>query len=127
MITKRTRFKKKVFLIILGLGLTGFLIFLIFSNYKINQKRIQLQLEIKSLKEEVQDLERKNKELKAEIFETQTEDYLEKKTRENLGLRKPQEGVVVVSLPKENKKENNKEKESFWQKLLESIKNFFKN
>lgn len=131
MIAKNQRFKKKIsysslfftiFLIVLTLTI---LIFLFFSNWKMNQRRAKLKSQIESLKKEIQILEEKNQKLKARILESENEYFLEKKAREDLGLKKPEEDVLVVLPPEKVQNEEKKEKD-FWQKILDPLKNFFK-
>lgn len=127
MITKNRELKKRsfsqstflyIFLAISFLGITGVLVF---SNFKITQKRTQLQSQIESLKKEIQILEEKNQKLKAGISESQTEDYLEKKARESLGLKKPGEEVVVVLPPKEGREQEIPKQKNLWQIILEKL------
>jgi len=124
MISKNSNLKKRNFLILILISLiiTGFLILF---NLKINQKRFYLRSQIESLKKEIQFLEEKNQKLRAEISQGQTQDFLEKKARENLNLKKTGEGTVVILPLKENKQEKKEEKKNFWQKILDPIKNLF--
>jgi len=125
MIPKNRKLKKgnfsqpiffSVFLAILVLVIIGFLVI---SNFKINQKRDELRSQIEALEKETRVLEEEKQRLKAGILEAQTEEYLERKARESLGLRKPGEEVVVVLPPKESQEDLKEEKKNFWQKLLD--------
>ena len=97
-----------------------FLGFLIVSNWKINQRRAELISQITTLEKEIEELEKKNQELKAGASQFSDESYLEEMAREKLGLKKPGEEVVVV-LPPEEKEEPVKEEKSLWQKILEKL------
>ena len=86
-------------LVLLGIG------FLIFSNFKISQRRAELTSRIEALKKEIQILEEKNQQLQTKISQVKTKDYLEKVAREQFGLQYPGEEVVVITNEKEEKKE----------------------
>ncbi|MBZ1348458.1 MAG: septum formation initiator family protein [Candidatus Nealsonbacteria bacterium] len=91
--------------------------FLIFSNWRINQQRTEQISRIKSLRQEIQNLEEKNRELESLIAQIPTEFFLEQKARE-LGLKRPGEEVVVISLLEEIENKEGDDKKTFWQKLL---------
>lgn len=106
-----------IFIIILTVGLIGFLIF---SNLKIDKKRSELMSRIESLKKEIQTLEEKKVELQSGVNVSQSEANLEEAAREQFGLKKPGEEVVVVK--QEQKEEvKNEEKKSFWERIWEKI------
>lgn len=131
MIQKSRKFKKPgfqqtiLFSIIISFLLLGAISFLIISNWKINQRRQELTSKIEALKKEIEVLEVKNAELKTKISQSQQESYLEKEARERLGLKKPGEEVAAV-LPAEEKKEEQPQEKSLWQKILDPIKIFFR-
>jgi cell division protein FtsL len=97
------------------------LIFLVFSNWKIDKKRAELNNQIDSLQKQIQTLEQKNTQLKEETNQNQSLDYQEKIARENLDYKKPGEDVVVVKPAASTTQESNSEQKSFWQKILEKI------
>lgn len=126
MITKFQKIKKrggytvllgKVGLVCLVLIIIGFLAI---SNFRINQKRRAVNFRAENLKKEIQILELKNQELKAGIFQTITEDFLEREARERFHLKKPGEEVVVILRPEEktNEAEDKKRK---WLAPLEAL------
>ena len=106
------------FIIILTVGVIGFLIV---SNLRIDKKRSELMARIESLKKEIQTLEGKKAALQSGVNISQSEENLEEAAREQFGLKKPGEEVVVV---KQEQKEEVKQEEnkSFWQKIWEKIK-----
>jgi len=125
MITKakkiRKEFQRTVFSSVLILALVFFIIgFLIYSNFKISQKRAGLLAQIENLKKEIQILEEKNGGLRAGIEKTKSEDYQKEKLYEQGYV---EEGVqqVVVLPPEEGGEEENSEQKNFWQKFLEKI------
>jgi len=111
---------------------SGFLIFsmliiagfLIFSNYRIGQKRKSLLLEIEELKQEIGFLEGKNQELEQGISESEGEDYWEARVRAQ-GYKKPDETMVVVKKEAEAEKEGISPESNLWNKLLGQVKGIF--
>jgi len=127
MIAKRRKKKKsfqEIFLSVLFVFFTLAIIGLLaVSNFKIRERRKELLSQIETLEKEIQNVEKKNQELKAGISESQTEDYLEKEAREKLGLKKPGEEVVAIKkIQSEEKQKEQKEEKSLWQKFLEFFK-----
>ena len=127
MITKRRKKKKsfqEIFLSVLFVFFTLAIIGLLaVSNFKIRERRKELLSQIETVEKEIQNVEKKNQELKAGISESQTEDYLEKEAREKLGLKKPGEEVVAIKkIQSEEKQKEQKEEKSLWQKILEFFK-----
>ncbi|MBU0476509.1 septum formation initiator family protein [Patescibacteria group bacterium] len=129
MITKKTKKRKsyQAIAVFIVLGLFGSMIFgfIVFSSWKISQKRTELKAQIEVLKKEIEILEKKNQEFQAGISQISKEDHLEKEARENLGLKKPGEEVVVVLPPEEVNKEKDKQEKNLWQKFLDPVRNFF--
>ena len=74
--------------------------FLVFSNIKISRRRAALRARIEYLKAEIKTLENKNRQIKENIAKGGSEKYLEKVAREQLGLKKEGEEVVVVKKEK---------------------------
>ena len=103
------------FLILLIIG------FLIFTNVNIALRRVELTERVEELRKEIQILEQKNKELRAKIIRAQEPDFLEEKAREELGLKKPGEEVVVILPIEEDVEEPVEEEKSFWQKIWEKL------
>jgi len=127
MIAKKQKKKKsfqEIFLSVLFVFFTLAIIGLLtVSNLKIRERRKELLSQIETLEKEIQNVEKKNQELKAGISESQTEDYLEKEAREKLGLKKPGEEVVAIKkIQSEEKQKEQKEEKSLWQKILEFLK-----
>ncbi|MFH1036952.1 MAG: septum formation initiator family protein [Patescibacteria group bacterium] len=104
-------------MVLLILAVTGFLVY---TNWRIRERRSSLSERIESLQKEIQDLQEKNSELKEGIDQSQSQEYLEQMARENLDLKKPGEDVIVVKMPSTTTEENTEEK-SFWQKIWEKF------
>jgi len=119
-IKRGSSFKTVFFSVLILLLIFFFIGFLIVSNWRINQRRGELISQIKILEKAIEELEKKNQELKAGISQFSDEGYLEKEAREKLGLKKPGEEVVVV-LPPPEKEEETKEEKGFWQKIWEKL------
>lgn len=127
MVTKFKKSKKGSRQTIFFSTLLGILIlivigFLVVSNWKINQKRTELSSRIEALRKEIQILEEKKQELEAGISQAGKEEYLEEVAREQLGLKKPGEEVVMVLPSEETKEEKPVEEKSFLEKILEKLK-----
>lgn len=126
MISRTKRFKKGsslqtiFFSTLIGMIFLVTIGFLIFSNFKISQKRAELISQIEILTEKIQALKERNQELEAEISQTSEKSYLEKVARNQLGLQQPGEEVVAIIKEKKEEKEI-KEEKSFWQKFLEKM------
>jgi cell division protein FtsL len=127
MIAKKRKKKKSIqgifFPILVIFFVVSIAALLLVSNFKIREKRKELLSQIETVKKEIQNLEKKNQEMKAGISESQTQDYLEKEAREKLGLKKPGEEVVAIKkIQTEEKPTEQKEEKSLWQKFLEFFK-----
>lgn len=117
MITKLRKSKKSwsaiffsIFLVFLAIGLIGFLFF---TNWKINQKRVELQQKIEALKKEIQVLEEKNTLLRTGISQTESEEYQTKLLYEQ-GYFEEGATPVVVLPPAEKKEEKTSEEKNLW-------------
>ena len=117
MLPKSRRFKKGssyqtvFFSIFLCLLLLAVITFLIYSNWKITQKRAELTSKVETLKKEIQILEEKNANLRAGKSQTETEDYWKGRLYEQGYVEKGEQQVVVLP-PKEE--ETKKEEKGFW-------------
>ena len=117
MLPKSRRFKKggfwetTFFSIFLCLLFLAVITFLLYSNWKITQKRAELTSKIETLKKEIQILEEKNAKLRVGISQTEAEDYWKGKLYEQGYVEKGEQQVVVLP-PKEE--ETKKEEKSFW-------------
>lgn len=114
MVTKFRKIKKErhqsiFFSVVLGVLIFVVVGFLVVSNFKMGQKRTELNSRIENLRKEIQILEEKHETLQAQISETSKEYYLEKEARERFNLKKPGEEVVTI-LPQEEAEEGQKER-----------------
>lgn len=81
------------------------IIFLFSVNWQIWQRRQELENKMSQLKKEIAEAQKNSEDLKKNIAGVGTEDYLEKVAKEQLGLKKIGEEVMVIN--KENRQTNN--------------------
>lgn len=108
-----------IFLVFLVIGLISFLVV---TNWKISQKRADLQERREILEKEIQVLEEQVANLQAGISQTETDDYQTEKLYEEGYF--PTGSVPIVVLPPEEgtaEKEEMTEEKNPWQKFLEVL------
>lgn len=125
MITKVKKNKSKVFqnvfsAIFLGALTLGFIAFFIISDFRITQRRKEMQGQINSLQKEIQSVQEKNAKLAEGISQTGKDAYWEEKIREQ-GYKKPGEEQVVVLPPQESATGSSQQQKNLWQKILDKI------
>ena len=109
----------KAFFSFFSLFLLMFFIgFLVFTNWRINQKRANLEAQIDILNKQYSGLKERNESLKSGLSNVTTESYLEEEARERLGFQKPGEKVVSVIGEEPLREENNSSGENLWEKIL---------
>jgi cell division protein FtsB len=114
MLAKRKKIKKDlVFGGIVTLLVFIVIVFLIVSNFKINQRRTDLKDQLQVLQEQYQFLLKQKEELESQTSQTSSQDYLEIEARENFNLKKPGEEVVAV-LPPEAGQDQETEQRVWW-------------
>jgi len=117
MVTKRRKNKKalqnKFFPIIFAFLILGLTALLIYSNFKINQRRSELIAQIKNLQKEIQILEEKNTQFRTGISQVTKESYAEGEIREQGFVREGEKQVVIVPPENEGGVEE-KEEKNFW-------------
>jgi len=118
MITKkRVSYKmivSSIFLIFLAIGAIGFLAI---TNWRINQKRGDLQQRIEVLEKEIQILKEKTAALRAGLYQTKEEDYQVKRLYEQGYFEKGAIPVIVLPIEENEEKEGKeieKEEKSLW-------------
>ena len=121
-------FEKIFFFVFLSAIIVVTLSFLIYSNVKFYQKRMELVSRIDSLKREIQTIEEKNAALKESISQVEDQEYIEKVAREQLNQQKQGENVVGFILPDQKNEEQGSAKKPWWNffnKVWDWIKNKF--
>jgi cell division protein FtsL len=93
------------------------IVFMIITNWKIYQKRVDLPERVAELKAQADQLEKQKKELEQNLSDVGTEDYLEKAAREQLDMKKPGEDVYVIQKEQEQPQQPEQENMSWWDKI----------
>lgn len=109
-----------LFMALVGILTAGLIVFLIFANIKISQKRTELKDRVDSLNKELTALTEEKKKLEEGINQAQSDFYWEGKVREQ-GYKQPGEETVVVLPPEGKTGASSTEQKSFWEKVLEKI------
>ena len=119
--------KKKVAIVFWAFFGLWFIIFLFYSNIKMFQKRTDLDKNLDDLNVTMNSLSGEKDSLNFQLGETNSAEYLEKVAREDLGMQKPGEQVVVIK-----KDANNQSNEAnsngvlqLFSKLVDWIKGLF--
>jgi cell division protein FtsB len=107
------------FSVLLGVAIFTVVGFLIVSNWKIGQRRAELNSQVEILQQQIWTLETKRQELQSQISQTEGQEYLEREARDTFNLKKAGEEVVII-LPAEGE-EGIEEERSFWQKIWDKI------
>ncbi|OGZ28276.1 MAG: hypothetical protein A2562_04345 [Candidatus Nealsonbacteria bacterium RIFOXYD1_FULL_39_11] len=95
------------------------IIFLSLTNWKIYQRKANLNEKIAELQGEISVLEERKIELSGLISYVQSDDYVEQVARDQLNMKRPGEEVVVIQDDK--KDSGDKEREVGWWEKLKSI------
>ena len=127
MITNLRKFKKKpwpavffsIFLVFLAIGVIGFLVI---TNWKINQKRAELQQQIEVLKGEIQILEEKTAALRAGISQTESGEYQTERLYEQGYVEKGASQVVVLPAEEKEVKEEEGKSQNWWEWLKSKMR-----
>lgn len=88
--------KKKVSIFLWALFCVWFVGFLLYSNIKIFSKRADLNRELDKLDSTFESLTKEDESLKFSLGQASSETYLEKVAREDLGMQKEGEKVLVI-------------------------------
>ncbi|MEK7541155.1 MAG: septum formation initiator family protein [Patescibacteria group bacterium] len=97
----------KIFLLII-------IIFLVFADIKVYKDRRKFNLQIDSLKEKIQTIQKKNNILEQGIDRADDKDYIEKVAREELDLQIQDEKVVSFIMSKPQQKEEINISKNYW-------------
>jgi len=115
--------KERIFLISFSFFFLIVAGFMIFSNWKISQKKKEMLERIQSLKQDIESLNLKKQNLEQGILEFEDQSYLEARMR-GLGYQKPGETVVVI---KKDQQAGPEEigSQNLWQRFMGEVKNLF--
>jgi cell division protein FtsB len=120
--------KKKVSIVFWTIFALWFIIFLLYSNIKILQKRTELDKNLETLDSNVESLTKERDSLSFSLGETNSSEYLERIAREDLGMQKAGEQVVVIKKDStgQQSSSNNNQILQIFSKLVDWIKGLFK-
>ena len=99
--------KKKIAIVFWAFFGLWFVVFLFYSNVKIFQKRTDLDKNLEVLDSNVESLIKEKDSLNFRLGETNSEAYLEQVAREDLGMQKPGEQIVIIKKDSGLEKDNN--------------------
>lgn len=88
--------KKKAAIVFWAIFGIWFIVFLLYSNIKMFQKRTELDKNLETLDASVESLTKEKDALNFSLGETNSPEYLEKVAREDLGMQKAGEQVVII-------------------------------
>ena len=114
------QFKSKVSLILIGVLFFGVIGFLAFSNLKMYQKRAELRDKTEELKKDIQILSERNEQLRAGIFDAESDVYWEEVVRKYGYVGEGEEAIVVIP-PEEKEEVIVSEEKAFLESLLDWI------
>ena len=118
---KSEKYKSVFFSSLIVLLLLGTISFLVVNNIRIRREKAKFTAQINTLRDKINQAEKKKEELENEISQARSKENLEEIARNQLGLKKPGEKVVVVKKPEKNN-ENEEENKSWWE-LIKGIFN----
>jgi len=87
---------------------------LIVADIKIYQKKKELVAQINNYKRQIEEIQKSSQNLKAEIANSDNQDYIEKIAYEQLGEQKPGEKEVIFVTPPDKKVDQAVQLEDFW-------------
>lgn len=90
---KREFFNEKLLFKTVGIIFLIVILLLILADFKIYQKKKELNSQISAFKKQIESIEKSSQNLKNEIANSDNKDYLEKLAYEQLGQAKPGEKV----------------------------------
>jgi cell division protein FtsL len=94
----------QIFFTLLALALLVMILIPVYKNY---QERKAIDQEIAEIQKEIAEYENSNQELRQMLDYLESEESLEAKARLNLGLKRPNEEVVVIKTETEEQRINN--------------------
>lgn len=107
--------KRKV---ILG-GLIFLVVFMLYTNIKIIEERKRAEKELIKIEEQIQDKQKEKDKYNFELGKSNTEEYLERVAREELGLQKPGEQVIIIKKQEEEGGAEQIKNKSFIEKIFD--------
>ena len=98
---------------ITGLVLLCAVVFLVIADVKMYQRRKMLNVQIESLKNKIQNLQKENTTLNESMLRGDDNEYIEKIAREEFDLQQPGEKVVSFTAPQHQEQHDSEQKNIF--------------
>ncbi|HHE76669.1 MAG TPA: septum formation initiator family protein [Candidatus Parcubacteria bacterium] len=112
------------FSVIIAVFISLTIFFLIVNNIKVARQRAELRSKIEEVKAKIEQSKQEKQELEKIISQSENKETIEKIAREQLNLKKPGEGVIVVKKSeKKSDRANEEDNRSFWD-LVKDIFNY---
>ena len=127
MLAKKKKKNKKnkqniIFSILIAIFLLAFAYFLISSTLKISRERAKSVRKLNELRKDVEDLTRRNEELKKGITRSEEDDYWKGKLYEQGYVQPGEEAIVILPAVEEEKEVEETEQKSWFEKVKEAFK-----
>lgn len=119
--------KKKASIVFWAIFGLWFIVFLLYSNIKMFQKRTELDKNLEQLNSSVESLTKEKDALNFSLGETNSPEYLERVAREDLGMQKKGEQVVIIKKGSDAQKSDSSDNGvlQIASKLVDWIKSWF--
>lgn len=107
------------------LAIAGFavlIIVLLNANIKIWQEKQKAEKELQKVEESIEDITKEKDNYNFQLGKSDSEEYLEKVAREDLGLQKPGEQVIVIKKQEDSQNTGGNENAGFMQKVFNWVK-----
>jgi len=98
---------------IIGLVLLCAVVFLVIADVKMYQRRKMLNVQIESLKNKIQNLQKENTTLNESMLRGDDNEYIEKIAREEFDLQQSGEKVVSFTAPQHQEQHDSEQKNIF--------------
>lgn len=112
-------FNKELLFKTLGVAVLLLVFVLLVANFKMYQKKQELNSQINAYQRQIEDIEKSSQTLKDEIANSDNIDYLEKLAYEQLNQQRPGEKEIIFVTPQKNL-ETAEQQKNFW-----DVRNWF--
>lgn len=102
---------------ILG-GLIVLVVFMLYTNIKIMEERKRAEKELDKIEAQIEEKQKEKDRYNFQLGKSDTEGYLEKVAREELGLQKPGEQIVIIKKQEEEKDAEQIRDQGFIEKIF---------
>ena len=109
----RKFFNKQLLFKTLGVVLLVIIFLFIIADFRIYQKKKELNVQINNYQKKIEDIKKSSQNLKDKIANSDNVDYLEKLAYEQLGQQRPGEKQIIFITPEENQKTTTVEPKNF--------------